>query len=154
VAFGDGSVKPQDIRNNFASQGLVPQVFNMLDLDHDGTVTLSEIQASSHPGGVNLPAVQGVFLPAVQDVIRLCSQKWHLERVGNKWAVCLGLSCPTCPAGSALMTIRAMRTGTETMLPKFARFSRSRRLQGRRGRKNNLTVISRLGWREKSIGQR
>ncbi len=55
LGFADGSVRPQDIRNSFASQGLVPQVFGMLDLNGDGKVTIGEAPDSpwrrKFPGG-------------------------------------------------------------------------------------------------------
>ncbi len=97
IFLADGSVRPRDIRDNFASQGLVPQVFNMFDLNHDGTVTLSEIQASSHPGGVNLPAVQGVFLPEVQDVIRLILAEMALGAGGEQVASLPGVKLSGLP---------------------------------------------------------
>ncbi len=70
VGAADGSVRPQDIRNNFASQGLVPLVFGKLDLNGDGKVTFNELQALSHPGGVNFQ-VGDMVLPAIQDTLRL-----------------------------------------------------------------------------------
>ena len=92
----DGSVTPQDIRNNFATQGLVPQVFNTFDLNHDGVVTFSELQASSHPGGVNLPAVQNL-LPAVQDTLRLILAEMALGAGGEQVANLPGVKLSDLP---------------------------------------------------------
>lgn len=73
IFSADGSVRPQDVRSFFASQGTVPTIFNALDANHDGTITLLELEqlngAATHPGGVNVPAVQGL-LPAVQSILR------------------------------------------------------------------------------------
>jgi len=79
--FGaDGSVKPQDIRSAFASQGTVPQVFNLFDLNHDGIVTLSEI-----PGNPIAPSAS-TNIPAVQDVVRLMLGEMALGAGGEKFA--------------------------------------------------------------------
>ncbi len=54
--LGDGSVRVADVRNSFARQGSVAEAFNVLDADHNGIVTLSEIQSAdpfAHSGGVN-----------------------------------------------------------------------------------------------------
>ena len=63
LAAADGSVTPSDIRDMFSRQGTVPQIFNMLDADHNGIVTLTEIQQAhlGNPGQINLPAVQDVI---------------------------------------------------------------------------------------------
>jgi prepilin-type N-terminal cleavage/methylation domain-containing protein len=78
--FGDGSVRPQDIRSFFATQGTVPQVFSKFDLNGDGSVTIGELQILAHSGGVNqgvgqIPAAFQeyaaafpAFLPAVQAI--------------------------------------------------------------------------------------
>lgn len=57
----DGSVRlAEEIRREFASQGTIPEVFRVFDLNHDGMVTLDEIQNAhplEHSGGMNLPGV-------------------------------------------------------------------------------------------------
>jgi prepilin-type N-terminal cleavage/methylation domain-containing protein len=73
IFAADGSVRPQDIRSSFASQGLVPQIFSLFDVNHDGTVTVAELQQVSGQTEGNtltsLPAVQGL-LPAIQGILR------------------------------------------------------------------------------------
>lgn len=63
----DGSVRTGDIRRAFRAQGLVPQIFNLLDLDHDGVVTLAEIQ-SFHRGSDTLPAVQDTIAALLREM--------------------------------------------------------------------------------------
>ena len=82
----DGSVRPnpQDIRNSFASQGLIPQVFHILDLNGDGKITISELHTIASPnGGVSLPAIQGL-LPAVQDTLGLILKEMALGTAGEQ----------------------------------------------------------------------
>lgn len=81
IFMADGSVRPQDIRNNFAMQGTVPQVFNLFDLNHDGIVTLSEIQQ----GNAIAPSAS-TNIPAVQDVVRLMLGEMALGAGGEQFA--------------------------------------------------------------------
>ena len=71
ILMGDGSVTPADIRAYFAQQGTVPQVFQLLDLNHDGTVTLSELAQNNsfrNTGTTNLPAVQDVIAQMLREM--------------------------------------------------------------------------------------
>jgi prepilin-type N-terminal cleavage/methylation domain-containing protein len=84
LGFADGSVRPQDIRNNFTSQGLVPQVFNTLDLNGDGKITIGELQTiASPPVGINISPIQGI-LPAVQNTLQLMLAEMSLGAGGEQ----------------------------------------------------------------------
>lgn len=83
LGMADGSVRPQDIRLAYQSQGLVPAIFNLLDSNHDGFVTVREIQTYQYqnPGGTdqNLGGTDA-NLPAVQNVI---AQEMALNAAGE-----------------------------------------------------------------------
>jgi len=91
ILSGDGSVTPSDIRTNFALQGTVPQVFTILDVNHDGTVTLGELSRSN-----NFSDTRTGNLPAVQDVIGLMLQEMALG-AGNEQFTSLGVKLTDLP---------------------------------------------------------
>ena len=62
VGMADGSVRTQDIRETFASQGLVPDIFKRLDKNGDGVVTLAEIQAYRDANRPSLTEIIAVLL--------------------------------------------------------------------------------------------